>query len=271
MKKSEFPYEDLKNLVDAGLNISDLLKKKREIRVLPDVKVIKIGGQSIMDRGRKAVYPIIEEIVKNRNKHKMILGVGGGTRSRHAYSIALDLNMPTGVIAKLGASVSRQNARMLHMLLSKYGGVFIPKEVFEMTTLYLSVGCIPIVCGMPPYEYWEEPGEKGRIPESRTDVGVFLMAEFFGAETVIFLKDEKGLYTDDPKKNSKARFIPSISAQELLNKQLKDMIIEKKVLELLISARNVKKILIVNGLKRGNLTKALKGENAGTVIYKGKD
>ncbi len=31
------------------------------------------------------------------------------------------------------------------------------------------------------------------------DAGVFLMAEFLGARSMIYVKDENGLYTDDPK------------------------------------------------------------------------
>lgn len=32
------------------------------IRVLPDANVIKIGGQSIFDRGKAAVWPLVKEI-----------------------------------------------------------------------------------------------------------------------------------------------------------------------------------------------------------------
>ena len=175
-----------------------------EIRILPDVNVLKIGGQSIMDRGRAAVYPVLDEIVRNKGKHKMILGVGGGTRSRHAYTIAADLDMPTGILAKLGASISRQNARILQMLLAKHGGVHLLQEQFETIPLLVATGSIPIFHGMPPYEYWERPPARGRIPEHRTDVGVYLMAEVLGAKSMIFIKDEDGLYTDDPKKNPTA-------------------------------------------------------------------
>ena len=86
------------------------LDRKEVLRVLPDVNVLKIGGQSIMDRGREAVYPIVEEIVANKDQHKMMIGVGGGTRARHAYAIALDLGMPTSVLAKTGMNVPVQNA-----------------------------------------------------------------------------------------------------------------------------------------------------------------
>ena len=239
----------------------------KEIRILPDANVLKIGGQSIMDRGKAAVYPLLDEIVRNKGRHKMVLGVGGGTRSRHAYSIAADLDMPTGIIARLGSSVSRQNARMLHMLLARYGGVHLVQEQFEMISLYLEAGCIPIVHGMPPYEYWERPPARGRIPEHRTDVGVFLMAEVLGAKSVIFIKDEDGLYTEDPKKNPQAEFIPRVGAKELLRRDLQDLIIERKVLELMLNARHVRQVQVINGLKPGTLTRALDGEHVGTIIY----
>src|SRR5262245_12747867 len=66
--------------------------------ILPWANVVKIGGQSIMDRGRAAVYPLIDEIVANLSEHKMILGTGAGTRARHIYAMAIDLGLPTGVL-----------------------------------------------------------------------------------------------------------------------------------------------------------------------------
>jgi molybdenum storage protein len=56
--------------------------------ILPWVNVVKIGGQSVIDRGRAAVYPLILEIVNNLGRHRMILGTGAGTRARHIYSPA---------------------------------------------------------------------------------------------------------------------------------------------------------------------------------------
>ena len=32
--------------------------------ILPDVTVVKVGGQSLMDRGREAVYPVVDELVE---------------------------------------------------------------------------------------------------------------------------------------------------------------------------------------------------------------
>ena len=42
-----------------------------DFRILPDATVIKIGGQSVIDRGRAAVYPLVDEIVAARKDHKL--------------------------------------------------------------------------------------------------------------------------------------------------------------------------------------------------------
>ena len=71
-----------------------LLDRQPVIQILPDANVIKIGGQSFIDRGRAAVFPLIDEVVENLPRHKMIIGTGAGTRARHAYSVGLDLGVP---------------------------------------------------------------------------------------------------------------------------------------------------------------------------------
>ncbi len=257
-------------LGDSTLTVQGLLDESRyeeSIRVLPDVNVVKIGGQSIMDRGRAAVFPLVEEIAALAKQHDILIGAGGGTRARHAYSLALDLDLPTGVLAAIGVSTSRQNARILQMLLAKHGGIYLNPEDFEKLPLYFRVGCIPIMVGMPPYEYWEKPTDRGRIPANRTDSGVYLTAEFLGARSCIFVKDEDGLYTEDPKKNPRAKFIPRIAARELLDMDLNDLVVERVVLENMLKAAHARELQVINGLVPGNLTRALAGEHVGTVIY----
>lgn len=235
--------------------------------MMPDVQVLKIGGQSVMDRGRAAVFPILDEIVKNKNKHKMLLCCGGGTRARHIYSVGVELELPTGVLAALGGYVPRQNARMLQMLLAKHGGIFMMQDDFEKLPLYFNLGCIPIMTGMPPFGYWEKPNAEGRIPQNRTDAGVFLSAEVLGQKRAIFVKDEEGLYEDNPKKSPSAKLIRRIGARELLARDLPDLILERVVIEYLTRARFCKELQIVNGLVPGNITRALEGEDVGTIIY----
>jgi molybdenum storage protein len=175
--------------------------------------------------------------------------------------------MPTGVLAALGGYVPRQNARMLQMLLAKHGGIFILHDDFEKLPLYFRLGCIPIMTGMPPFGYWEKPGQDGRIPANRTDSGVFLSAEVLGAPRALYVKDEAGLYEDDPKKNPGVELIRRIGARALLARDLRDLAVERVVLEYLTRARFCKEIQIVNGLERGMVTRALAGEDVGTIIF----
>jgi molybdenum storage protein len=236
--------------------------------ILPWANVVKIGGQSLMDRGRAAVYPLVEEIVANLGHHRMILGTGAGTRARHIYSLAIDLGLPVGVLTVLGTAVAWQNAQMLHYLLARHGIPFVEPQGFSILPHYLMERGAVVCQGMPPYKLWEQNPVIGRIPPQRTDTGCFLMAEVFGARKMIFVKDEDGLYSADPKKDPDARHIPRISLGELLAHDLNDLVVERAVLELMKNARHIREIQFVNGLKPGQLTAALEGEPVGTVIYR---
>jgi molybdenum storage protein len=236
--------------------------------ILPWVNVVKIGGQSIIDRGREAVYPLVEEILANLKLHKMILGTGAGTRARHIYSLAIDLGLPTGVLTVLGTAVAWQNAQMLHYLLARHGIPFVEPEGFGTLPHYLMERNAVVCQGMPPYKLWEENPTTGRIPPQRTDTGCFLIAEVFGARKMIYVKDEDGLYTADPKKGPSCEHIPRIGLRDLLALDLNDLIVERAVLELMLHARHIHEIQFVNGLKPGQLTSALNGERVGTTIYR---
>lgn len=240
---------------------------REPVRILPDIWVLKVGGQSIMDRGREAVYPIIEELREARRAGiEYILGVGGGTRARHAYALGLDIGMPTGALARIGASIPVQNARMLQMLMANDGAIMAYDDDFEKLPMYLDTGCIPVMSGMPPFEFWEKTPAIGRLPQNRTDAGVYLLAEFFGARGVIYIKDEDGLYTADPKKDRNAKLIENPTAAGLLASGQDDLIIERCVLEYMQTAKFVREVRVINGLKKGQVAAALRGEDVGVLI-----
>jgi molybdenum storage protein len=237
-----------------------------DFRILPDATVIKIGGQSIIDRGRAAVYPLVDEIVAVRKAHKLLIGTGAGTRARHLYSIAAGLGLPAGVLSQLGASVADQNAAMLGQLLAKHGISAVDGAGLSAVPLYLAEVNAVVFSGMPPYSLWMRPAAEGVIPPYRTDAGCFLVAEQFGCKAMIYVKDEDGLYTANPKTSKGATFIPKISVDEMKAKGLHDSILEFPVLDLLKSARSIRQVQIVNGLVPGNLTRALAGQHVGTII-----
>src|SRR5258708_33034680 len=70
------------------------------LQILPEANVVKIGGQSFIDRGRAAGFPLIDELVEKLPPHKMIIGTGAGHRAPHAYSVGLDPRMPPALLRR---------------------------------------------------------------------------------------------------------------------------------------------------------------------------
>jgi molybdenum storage protein len=236
--------------------------------ILPTLNVVQIGGLSIMDRGHTAVQPLLDEILANQERHKQVIGVGPGVRARHILSVGLDLGLPTGALATLAAKSSAQNAYMVSCLLANHGFVYLEAPfIVQLLPAMLAAARGAVFNGIPPYDLWEHPPALGKLPPHGSDAGSYLVGEVFGARSVILLKDVDGLYSADPKTNPDARFIPDIGAAELIGMKLPTLPIEPVVLELLTRARLVKSVRIVNGLKPGNLTRALNGEAVGTLIH----
>jgi molybdenum storage protein len=235
--------------------------------ILPDVNVVQIGGHSIMDRGRSALLPLLDEIVANQAEHRMIIGVGAGVRSRHIFSVGLDLGLPTGALAALSAKDSAQNAYMVSCLLAKHGFVYLEAPfVVQLLPAMLAAARGAVFNGIPPYSLWEHPPLVGKLPPHGSDAGSYLVGEVFGARSVILIKDVDGIYTEDPKVNPSAEFIPEATAQEIIDRKLRTLPIEPVVLDLLTRAKLARSVRIINGLTPGNLTRALKGDPIGTLI-----
>lgn len=235
--------------------------------ILPDVNVIQIGGHSIMDRGRSALLPLLDEIVANQAEHRMIIGVGAGVRSRHIFSVGLDLGLPTGALAALSAKDSAQNAYMVSCLLAKHGFVYLEAPfVVQLLPAMLAAARGAVFNGIPPYSLWEHPPLVGKLPPHGSDAGSYLVGEVFGARSVILIKDVDGLYTADPKIDPSAEFIPEATAQEIIDRKLRTLPIEPVVLDLLTRAKLARSVRIINGLIPGNLTRALKGDSIGTLV-----
>ena len=240
----------------------------KEFSILPDVTLVSLGGHSIFDRGKAALLPIAAELAAARGKYKLVVGVGGGTRVRHTISIALDLGLPTGGVAQLVGAMEEANAVFLNALLAKHGSIVMQREHFWELPLYLENGMLPIVISMPPYHFWEPPSEDGPMPTHGSDFGLFIHAEVLGMQKIIFVKDEDGLYTKDPKKHEGAKQIKKTTLAKLLTEMPDELILDKQLFNAWKTARHVRKVQIVNGLKQGELTRALAGEDVGTIIEK---
>ena len=240
------------------------------VAMLPFCHVVKVGGRSIIDQGRGAVYPLVEALAAALANFKLVIGTGGGVRSRHVTSIGMDLGMPTGVLAQLRIIDALGNAHLLGTLMAPHGVVAIPPEILgHMLPFFIKAAPAVICNGDPPFSIWEHPPKLGRIPPHRTDAGTFLLAECYGCATHTLIKDVDGLYDADPKTHSSAKLIKDITVSELRERNMQTLPFDRVLIDLLASARQVKQFQIINGLRPELLEPALRGEHVGTIVRQG--
>ena len=243
---------------------------RQPMRLLPWLHVVAIGGRSIMDRGREAVLPVVDELRAALGKHRLLIATGPGIRARHVFGVALELGLPTGALAALASTEAEQNGHIIAALLAADGVSYLPHtSVAHQLATHLSASPAVVSNGYPPYELFEFPEAVGRIPPHQTDTGAFLIADAYGAARTVYVKDVDGIYTQDPATvtDGEGEFIARVGAAELVALQLPTLPLDRLVLELMANAKHVTEIQIVNGLTAGNITKALNGEHVGTIVH----
>lgn len=255
------------SLIDKDL-VASTDRHEELVRMLPDACVVKVGGRSIIDQGRRALLPLSDAMGEALSTRTLIIGTGGGVRSRHVFSIGLDLGLPTGVLAQLAIADALGNAHILGALLAPHGVVAIPPEIFGHLLPFFVKGAPGVIFnGDPPYQIWEHPPPIGRVPPHRTDAGSYLTAECFGVKTFTLVKDVDGLYDSDPKTHPSAELIREISVAEIRERKIPTLPFDEILLDLLERGRLVKRLQIVNGLQPELLAPALDGEHVGTIVY----
>jgi molybdenum storage protein len=240
------------------------------VRMLPWLKIVAIGGRSIIDRGRETLEPIVEVLRGALADHRMLILTGAGIRGRHVLGVGLDLGLPTGVLAGLIATEAEQNGHLLAALLAKDGVSYLSHEtVAHQLSIHLAGAPAAVSNAFPPYELYELPPAIGKIPPHRSDTGAFLLADAYGAARTIYVKDVDGVMTSDPANpgSVEPELIDRISVDELLAMNLPSLPIDALVLELMTRAKHQKEIQIVNGLEPENIARALRGESVGTIIH----
>lgn len=251
-------------LLDA--NLTQPVAAVKPIRLLPWLQVVKIGGRSIMDRGAEAILPIVDEIRSILPEHRLLILTGAGIRARHLFSVGLDLGLPVGSLAPLAASEAGQNGHILASLLASEGVSYVEHPTLaNQLAIHLAATRAVVGSAFPPYHHHEFPGS--RIPPHRADTGAFLLADALGAAGLTIVEDVDGIYKSDPRKNSPGNpeFIPEIHAQHLLDHP-GPLPLDRALVEVMMNARHLERIQVINGLVPGRLTAALRGEHVGTIV-----
>src|SRR5260370_29835590 len=172
-------------------------------RMLPHGDVITIGGRSIIDNGKKPVYPRVDALVAALRNFKMVIGTGGGIRAAHVTAIGMDLGLPTGVLAQIRIIDALGNAHLLGTLLAPHGVVAMPPEILGHMLPFFIKAAPAVICNAdPPFSLWEHPPRFGRVPPHRTDAGGFLLAQHYRSPPHRPFNDVPVVFDSDPTTNS---------------------------------------------------------------------
>src|SRR6201995_3414903 len=210
---------------------------KLPIRLLPWLQVVKIGGRSIMDRGRDAILPLVGELRRLLPEHRLLILTGAGIRARHLYSVGLDLGLPVGSLAPLAASEAGQNGHILASLLAPEGVSYVEHPtIASQLAIHLSAARAVVGSAFPPYHHHEFPSS--RIPLHRADTGAFLLADALGAAGLTIVEGVAGVFTTDPHVDDgkKAQLLRETSAAELAKLQ-GTLPFDRALLEVMANAR----------------------------------
>ncbi len=223
--------------------------------------IISLGGSIVAPEGvdvrflsefRKRILLWLHENPSRR----VVLITGGGSPARvwqQAYRSIVETPI-TDLQDWIGVAATRLNAALVKAVF----GDLCPDEVVTDPTAPLEWrGRVLVAAG------WK--------PGFSTDFDAVLLAERFGAQTVVNLSNIAQVYTDDPKKNPQARPLTSVDwpeFQKIVGTEWKpginapfDPVATKKAAELGLT------VFVAAGSDLDNLDKILRGKDFfGTVI-----
>ena len=242
-------------------------QRRPVIRMLPWLKVVVLGGRSIIDGGRDVLLPVVEELRAAMTTQKLLICTGAGIRARHVMGVGLDLGLPTGALSTLAGREAEQNGHLVAALLAEQGVAYLGHDtVAHQLPVHLAAADAAVTNGFPPFGAHEFPPAVGKIPPHRTDTGALLLADAYGAESLTYVRDVDGVLDGDPAAAGAASVIGNAKAAELLADPNRTLPVDRLVLELLGRTKHIREIQVVNGTTPGALTRALAGEHVGSVI-----
>jgi molybdenum storage protein len=159
----------------------------------------------------------------------------------------------------LVAAEAETNGHLLAGLLAADGASYVPHATAgHQLATHLAACPLVVSNGYPPFGLYEPPPPAGKLPRYGSDAGALLLADSYGANRLIYVKDVDGIQDANGKTRKR------VSTKEAGD--LRTLPVERTVLELLDRAKHVRRVQIINGRKSGNLTAALAGKNVGTQL-----
>lgn len=182
-------------------------------------------------------------------------------------------NILRGEFFSKASNISRNTADYLGMLATIINGCVLQESLEKLgkDARVLSAIEVPAICepfiGKKALHHLDKKrivilaGGTGN-PFFTTDTCAALRAAELKADLLIKATKVDGVYSSDPKKNPDAEMYKKLSYEDVLSKNLR--VIDHAAVSL--CRENKIPIIVLNIFKDGNVTKAVKGEEVGTLI-----
>lgn len=229
--------------------------------------VLKISGEGFCQSGDfgidgKALRRIAEEVISVSKLGVQVAVVVGGGNFLRGAKIAQELSIQEATAHYMGMLATVINALALQDMLEELGQpvrVQSAVAVHSACENFIRRRCIRHL-------------EKGRVvilaagtgrPFVTTDTAAALAAVELGADLLFKATNVDGVYTADPKKDPKAKFMAELSYNQVIDKRLKVM----DVSAVDLCQRHSVPITVFALMKQGNMKKAVQGHRIGTIIH----
>lgn len=236
--------------------------KKKIERVL-----LKISGEGFCQVGEfgidgKALRRIAEEVISVSKLGVQVAVVVGGGNFLRGAKIAQKLSIQEATAHYMGMLGTVINALALQDMLEELGQpvrVQSAVAIHSACESFIRRRCIRHL-------------EKGRVvilaagtgrPFVTTDTAAALASVEINADILFKATNVDGVYTADPKKDPKAKFMPELSYNHVIDNRLKVM----DVSAVDLCQRHGVPITVFSLMKPGNMKKAVQGQRIGTIIH----
>ena len=235
--------------------------KKKIGRVL-----LKISGEGFSQSGEfgidgKALRRIAEEVISVSKLGVQVAVVVGGGNFLRGAKIAQELSIQEATAHYMGMLGTVINALALQDMLEELG-----QPVRVQSAIAIHSACESFIRRRCIRHL-----EKGRVvilaagtgrPFVTTDTAAALASVEINADILFKATNVDGVYTADPKKDPKAKFMPELSYNQVIDNRLKVM----DVSAVDLCQRHGVPITVFSLMKPGNMKKAVQGQRIGTII-----
>jgi uridylate kinase len=171
------------------------MKKRKEKSRL---WVISLGGSRIVpDEVDVKFLERFKKMIDSHPTHKFVAVTGGGSTARNYITALRTLGKKNKAQSMSGIAITRFHAGFMARYFGKSANEEIPRNMKKVKDLLR--GNQIVFCGGLRY------GDKNTSDGTAAQLASYLKCPF------INLTNVKGLYTSNPKKNKKAKFIPKIT------------------------------------------------------------